>query len=105
MPKELPENERSNYEQNVSDAMSVFPNLQTGLDVNVRFSCVTSFEYTRELTVFDLLRIPLYHGWLIDPQVKKIFHTFFNITEPNTIIPSIIRACQDRHMFGYAKIF
>lgn len=30
--------ERANYEQNIQDAMAVFPNLQTGLDVNVRFN-------------------------------------------------------------------
>ena len=30
--------ERANYEQNIQDAMTVFPNLQTGLDVNVKFN-------------------------------------------------------------------
>ena len=29
---------RANYEQNIQDAMAVFPNLQTGLDVNVKFN-------------------------------------------------------------------
>ena len=29
--------ERANYEQNIQDAMAIFPNLQTGLDVNVKF--------------------------------------------------------------------
>lgn len=27
-----------NYERNVSDALSIFPSLQTGLDINVRFT-------------------------------------------------------------------
>lgn len=34
----LTDGERANYEQNVQDAMSIFPKLQTGLDVNVRFN-------------------------------------------------------------------
>lgn len=68
MPDDLPEDEKLNYEQNISDAIEVFPNLQTGLDVNMKFDGVKSFEYTSELGVFDLLRIPLYHGWLVDPQ-------------------------------------
>ena len=55
--------------QNMSDAMAVLPKLSTGLDVNVRFTGVTDFEYTPECIVFDLLDIPLYHGWLVDPQV------------------------------------
>lgn len=57
-----------NFQQNMSDAMAVLPKLSTGLDVNVRFTGVTDFEYTPECIVFDLLDIPLYHGWLLDPQ-------------------------------------
>lgn len=49
--------------------MAVLHKLQTGLDVNVKFTDVRVFEYTPECIVFDLLDIPLYHGWLVDPQV------------------------------------
>lgn len=66
----------------MSDAMAVLHKLQTGLDVNVKFTGVRVFEYTPECIVFDLLDIPLYHGWLVDPQVRwtllttntEIFH-------------------------------
>ena len=34
----LGEDAMLNYEQNTSDAMSIFHKLQTGLDVNVRFT-------------------------------------------------------------------
>uniref|UniRef100_A0A3B3HFJ6 Ubiquitin carboxyl-terminal hydrolase n=1 Tax=Oryzias latipes TaxID=8090 RepID=A0A3B3HFJ6_ORYLA len=61
-----------NFQQNMSDAMAVLPKLSTGLDVNVRFTGVTDFEYTPECIVFDLLDIPLYHGWLVDPQSPEI---------------------------------
>ena len=50
--------------------MTVLPKLDTGLDVNVRFTGVSDFEYTPECSVFDLLGVPLYHGWLVDPQVR-----------------------------------
>lgn len=59
------------YFQNMSDAMAILHKLQTGLDVNVRFTGVRVFEYTPECIVFDLLDIPLYHGWLVDPQVSR----------------------------------
>ncbi|XP_040044688.2 ubiquitin carboxyl-terminal hydrolase MINDY-1 isoform X2 [Gasterosteus aculeatus] len=61
-----------NFQQNMSDAMAVLPKLSTGLDVNVRFTGVTDFEYTPECIVFDLLDIPLYHGWLVDPQSPEM---------------------------------
>ena len=31
-----------------------------------------AFEYTPELIVFDLLHIPLYHGWLPDPECLEV---------------------------------
>ncbi len=39
-----------------------------GLDVNVRFTDVRAFEFTGETAIFDLLRLPLVHGWLVDPS-------------------------------------
>ncbi|XP_063803070.1 ubiquitin carboxyl-terminal hydrolase MINDY-1 [Pseudophryne corroboree] len=67
-PQENSEALQLNFQQNVNDAMTVLPKLSTGLDVNVRFTGVSDFEYTPECIVFDLLNIPLYHGWLVDPQ-------------------------------------
>ncbi|XP_035286010.1 ubiquitin carboxyl-terminal hydrolase MINDY-1 isoform X1 [Anguilla anguilla] len=67
-PREKVQGMELNFQQNMSDAMAVLPKLSTGLDVNVRFTGVSDFEYTPECIVFDLLDIPLYHGWLVDPQ-------------------------------------
>jgi hypothetical protein len=36
--------------------------------VNVRFTDVNAFEFTGETAIFDLLRLPLVHGWLVDPS-------------------------------------
>jgi hypothetical protein len=60
--------EQFNYEQNMQDAITIFPRLLTGLDVNVRFNSVSGFEFTQELAIFDLLDVPLYHGWLSEPS-------------------------------------
>lgn len=59
--------------------MAVLHKLQTGLDVNVKFTGVRVFEYTPECIVFDLLDIPLYHGWLVDPQVRPFPHTHISM--------------------------
>ncbi|XP_053717670.1 ubiquitin carboxyl-terminal hydrolase MINDY-1 isoform X1 [Synchiropus splendidus] len=67
-PREKSDGMDLNFQQNISDVMAVLPKLSTGLDVNVRFTGVADFEYTPECIVFDLLSIPLYHGWLVDPQ-------------------------------------
>ncbi len=36
------------------------------------YSRVNDFEYTSECIVFDLLGIPLYHGWLTDPESPEV---------------------------------
>ncbi|XP_053303324.1 ubiquitin carboxyl-terminal hydrolase MINDY-1 [Pleuronectes platessa] len=71
-PREKTDGMELNFQQNMSDAMAVLPKLSTGLDVNVRFTGATDFEYTPECIAFDLLDIPLYHGWLVDPQSPEM---------------------------------
>ncbi|XP_032089720.1 ubiquitin carboxyl-terminal hydrolase MINDY-1 [Thamnophis elegans] len=71
-PQDQAEAVQLNFQQNVNDAMTVLSKLSTGLDVNVRFTGVSDFEYTPECIVFDLLNVPLYHGWLVDPQILEV---------------------------------
>ncbi|KAM8876252.1 ubiquitin carboxyl-terminal hydrolase MINDY-2 [Synchiropus picturatus] len=92
-PKEISETQRLNYEQNMSDAMAILHKLQTGLDVNVKFTGVRVFEYTPECIVFDLLDIPLYHGWLVDPQMQDIVKAVGNCSY-NQLVEKIISCKQ-----------
>ncbi|KAK8495822.1 hypothetical protein V6N13_026306 [Hibiscus sabdariffa] len=57
-----------NQQQNISDAIDLLPRLATGIDVNIKFKRIDDFEFTPECAIFDLLDIPLYHGWIVDPQ-------------------------------------
>lgn len=41
-----------------------------GIDINPRFTGCQAYEFTDEVGIFDLLDIPLLHGWLVDPQVR-----------------------------------
>ncbi|XP_068171646.1 ubiquitin carboxyl-terminal hydrolase MINDY-2 isoform X2 [Antennarius striatus] len=99
-PKEISEAQRLNYEQNMSDAMAVLHKLQTGLDVNVKFTGVRVFEYTPECIVFDLLDIPLYHGWLVDPQMHDIVKAVGNCSY-NQLVEKII-SCKQSDNSGLA---
>lgn len=89
VPTNLPEGVKLDYEQNFQDAMSNLPRLCTGLDVNVRFTGITDFEYTSECIIFDLLRIPLYHGWLVDPSDKDASRVV-NTLSYNQLVDRII---------------
>jgi len=85
----LSQDEQINFEHSISDAMSIFPKLQTGIDVNIKFTTVDSFEYTQDLNIFDVFRIPLYHGWLPDPQDQNLFE-LINDVSYNQLVERII---------------
>ncbi|XP_021232216.1 ubiquitin carboxyl-terminal hydrolase MINDY-1 isoform X2 [Numida meleagris] len=88
-PQEKSEGLQLNFQQNVNDTMMVLPKLSTGLDVNVRFTGVSDFEYTPECIVFDLLNIPLYHGWLVDPQNPEVVRAVGKLSY-NQLVEKII---------------
>ncbi|KAK2718523.1 ubiquitin carboxyl-terminal hydrolase MINDY-1-like isoform X1 [Artemia franciscana] len=71
-----------NYEQNLSDVLAILPKLQSGIDVNVKFTSVSDFEFTPELALFDLVQIKLFHGWVIDreqlEEVKAVGKRSYN---------------------------
>ena len=53
-------------------------------------SCsVSDFEYTSECIVFDLLSIPLYHGWLVDPESPEVVAAIGNCSY-NQVVEKII---------------
>lgn len=74
VPDEIKDDETAllNFEQNVHDAIEILPKLSTGLDVNIKFTGIDDFEYTPECIIFDLLRISLFHGWLVDPSIPEL---------------------------------
>ncbi|GAB5366913.1 hypothetical protein AAMO2058_001184700 [Amorphochlora amoebiformis] len=53
---------------------NVLPKLQAGLDVNVKFGKVKSFEYTQELDAFYMLGMELFHGWVVDEESKELYN-------------------------------
>ena len=58
VPNDIADARRLDYEQNVQDAIAILPKLQTGLDVNVRFTgvrLVTKFDRLTRLARIFLL--------------------------------------------------
>ncbi|XP_075593197.1 ubiquitin carboxyl-terminal hydrolase MINDY-1 isoform X3 [Balearica regulorum gibbericeps] len=92
-PQEPSEGLQLNFQQNINDTMTVLPKLSTGLDVNVRFTGVSDFEYTPECIVFDLLNVPLYHGWLVDPQSPEVVRAVGKLSY-NQLVEKIITCKQ-----------
>ena len=65
-------------QKNIDDLLPVIPRLCTGLDVNVRFDSVFSFELQPELLIFDLFNIRLCHAWLPPGNELEIKNMSYN---------------------------
>lgn len=56
-------------EYHINELLSLFPSLQYGMDVNPKFTAgPTGVEFTKNLSVFDLMGVELVHGWQLDKQ-------------------------------------
>jgi hypothetical protein len=65
----------------VHELVSYIPKFQYGMDINVTFTKCQGYEYTAELTAFDMLGCKLVHGWLIaydDPAAAAIGTKSYN---------------------------
>eukprot|EP00029_Vermamoeba_vermiformis_P010381 TRINITY_DN5426_c0_g1_i2.p1 TRINITY_DN5426_c0_g1~~TRINITY_DN5426_c0_g1_i2.p1 ORF type:complete len:376 (-),score=85.63 TRINITY_DN5426_c0_g1_i2:49-1176(-) len=79
-PKFTNADEEANYNKNIQDTVAMFPKLQVGLDVNVKFKNIRDFEFTNECLIFDLMNVSLVHGWLVDPSDKNNFEVISNLS-------------------------
>lgn len=53
----------------LNELLQIIPKLQDGMDVNPKFTAgITGYEYTSQLTCFDLWKVQLVHGWLLEQR-------------------------------------
>ncbi|OUM69611.1 hypothetical protein PIROE2DRAFT_2479, partial [Piromyces sp. E2] len=66
-------NSNTEDEYTFQDVLDIIPTLKKGLDINVKFDSVLSFEPSPAFTVFKFFNIKLVHGWTVDPEDKETF--------------------------------
>ena len=73
--------------------LELIPLLNKGLDINVYFEKSDAFEFTPALSLFDLARIPLYHGWVIDAKDQQSYELIGKkLKSYNALIDCIVKA-------------
>jgi hypothetical protein len=72
------------------------PTFQYGMDVNPSFtSGIDGYEWTAQLSSFDLLRVKLVHGWLIDPDSQSEVYNAVGGECYNALVERIIQSRDD----------
>lgn len=88
------ENAKLSHEYAIADFLDVLPKLNAGMHVNVRFDSPTSFEFTRELSVFDVFpSVRLVHGWLVDPQDVRLTVALSHLSY-NQVCDQLVRTAE-----------
>eukprot|EP00188_Purpureofilum_apyrenoidigerum_P001692 Plantae.Rhodophyta-Purpureofilum_apyrenoidigerum.ctg19549.p1 GENE.Plantae.Rhodophyta-Purpureofilum_apyrenoidigerum.ctg19549~~Plantae.Rhodophyta-Purpureofilum_apyrenoidigerum.ctg19549.p1 ORF type:complete len:386 (+),score=69.90 Plantae.Rhodophyta-Purpureofilum_apyrenoidigerum.ctg19549:466-1623(+) len=87
--KEGPQEVVANQQQTLADVVQTLPKLKTGIDVNTKFHAPDAFEFTPELSCFDLCHVRLLHGWLVDPEEKFAYDNFARMSY-NQLVDHII---------------
>jgi hypothetical protein len=59
------------FQQSLSDVKARLSKLQSGIDINVKFSGVSDFGITPEFTVFNLLLVKLFYGWIVERDINE----------------------------------
>ncbi|KAL7160223.1 hypothetical protein ABFS83_01G079000 [Erythranthe nasuta] len=57
----------------IEEVIGLLRRLTTGINVNIKFRRIHEFVSTPECAIFGSLGIPLYHGWIVDPQDKETY--------------------------------
>jgi len=73
---------------------------------------VNKFEYTDEICIFDILKVPLLHGWIADPKNGELIdiignvsynHILYKAIEFNTLCESIPLGHDDKNISEIKK--
>lgn len=71
--------------------MSCLPAMQYGMTFNAIFGGVRFFEKTKTFSVFELLKIQIVHGWIVDQSNKDAFQ-FISPLSYDTLMEKICLA-------------
>ena len=93
---------RANQQKNITDCMALFPKLNRGLDVNVKFDKVDGLEYSEDLLIFDLMHTRLLHGWLVDPQDRETYKAVAPLSY-NQLVEKVIEMASPANPRGSAS--
>ena len=69
-----------NHAHLLQEFLDLLPSLSKGLHINVKFTDTGAFEFTKELSSFDILKVRLLHGWLVDPQDGPLAAVLSNLS-------------------------
>ena len=85
--------ETQHTEQYILDSLDRFVQIQTGIDINVKFNSVDGFEYTPELSLFDLARVRVLHGWVVDPQDNILSDLVGDLSYNQLVEKTMTKSC------------
>jgi hypothetical protein len=76
----------------LQDALEILPSLEKGFDINVHFSSAESFEFSSGLSIFDVVRVRLWHGWVVDEKdIQQYDLIVKKLKSYNALVDCVVR--------------
>ena len=66
------EKERAKKISQIDECVKLFPKLEEGLDINIKFSDANHFEENPGYRMFSHYGFKLFHGWIVDPKEEEL---------------------------------
>lgn len=70
----------NSHSQAVHEVIEKLPATMHGIDLNIRFLSADLFEFTPNISFFDILGVTLFHGWVIDPSRKDEYEVLSKLS-------------------------
>jgi ubiquitin carboxyl-terminal hydrolase MINDY-1/2 len=88
-----PEQQQEQHDYFLHELLTHIPTFQYGMDVNPSLTCgIDGYEWTAQLSAFDMLRVKLVHGWLVDPNSQSEIYQAAGSECYNSLVERIIES-------------
>jgi ubiquitin carboxyl-terminal hydrolase MINDY-1/2 len=88
-----PEQQQEQHDYFLHELLTHIPTFQYGMDVNPSLTCgIDGYEWTAQLSAFDMLRVKLVHGWLVDPSSQSEIYRAVGSECYNSLVERIIES-------------
>ncbi|KAK0400401.1 hypothetical protein QR680_003476 [Steinernema hermaphroditum] len=90
-----------NMESVVKNCFERLENINTGVDIDIKFDRITSFKNFEMPGFVELLGLSLFHGWVIDPQDTELYELIKDKTYEECKFYSL--SCENKRLEDFLK--
>ena len=85
----------SEQQSALNEVIDRLSSLLQGMDLNIRFLGPSLFEFTENISFFDMLGVKLYHGWICDPSKEEEYSVLSKLSYNEALNKLVAETSED----------